>query len=93
MFDPSECNIVKPGATPEKLVQDCITQCELAMDKNGDVGDYQPYSHSPGYEILELENEKQAALWIECVWDAAPDPGPSGGCQDLDPATGICAPI
>jgi len=93
IYDPSECNIVKPGASAESLLNDCISECETAMDNNGELGDYTPYSHSPAFENLTLENEKQAALWIECVWDAAPDDGPSAGCQDLDPATGICAPI
>ncbi len=93
VYDQAECNIIKPGAKAEDLIRTCIAECETAMSKNGELGDYTPYSHSPAFENLTLANEKQAALWIDCVWDAAPDAGPSGGCSDLDPATGICAPI
>jgi len=93
VYDPAECNVIIPGAQADDLIKTCIRECETAMGKNGELGDYKPYSHSASFENLILENEKQAALWIDCVWDAAPDDGPSGGCEDLDPATGICAPI
>lgn len=93
IYDPSECGIVKGGETSEELIRTCLSECNEAMKHNGELDGYEPYSHSSSLENFRLENEKQAALWMECVWDVAPDDGPSAGCNDLDPATGVCAPI
>jgi hypothetical protein len=49
----------------------------------GELGDYDPYERSGSGVSVELGNEKQAAVWMECV--NAQD------CSRLE--DGYCAPI
>jgi len=48
------------------------------------MGVYDPYQPYHG-DAQTLENEKQAAAWMDCVWSA--------DCSDLDPSVGLCSPI
>ncbi|MEZ4241548.1 MAG: hypothetical protein R3F59_36455 [Myxococcota bacterium] len=50
------------------------------------MGDYNPYNRANPSDPPQLENERQAAAWMECVW--------STDCEQLMPTTGgICAPV
>ena len=94
IYSESECDVRELGRTADRSIRDCVARCENALQQVGDLGDYDPYVKRPATEKVELENEKQAAAWIDCVWDFAPQQGPSAGCVDIDPATGgYCAPI
>lgn len=85
IYDASECGVVIPGVTTEALKRDCEAECETALKQAGEMGDYNPYNLRNPMENPVLENERQAAAWMDCVWDAE--------CPELDPASGICAPI
>ena len=74
-------------------IRNCVNSCEEALSKTGDIGEYDPYSPYLGGEQPVLENEKHAALWMECVWNAAPEDGFNEGCQSLSQEEGFCAPI
>lgn len=93
VYDPSECGIIIPGVGTDKIVGECVRQCERALATPGDIGTYDPKSRNTGADI-KLENDQQAAAWIDCVWEIAPEPGPQESCSQLDPAIGgKCAPI
>lgn len=88
----SVCGITKTGQTTRELVQRCVTECDAAMQQAGELGDYQPEARRSSAVSIELENEVQAAAWMDCVWNHAPDGTPEQ-CADLDPSSGFCAPI
>jgi hypothetical protein len=89
VFDPSECDYHPPGIDPEQQIRECAAECNGALDLAGEVADYDP--NTPDYTgEVRLENEKQAASWMECVWDRTPDAS-EDQCDDL--AVGYCAPV
>lgn len=92
IYQPSECGIAKPGRTSNELTRSCISECNSALQSPGTLGDYDPTRRRSSSAAIILENEKQAAAWMDCVWDVAPDATPAQ-CADLDPASGYCAPI
>lgn len=95
VYAESECGVTKQGWKPGELIDYCVDQCDDALQIAGSMDDYEPYEHisSQDADGLQLANETQAAAWIDCVWDTAPDPGYQASCENLDPPGGICAPI
>ncbi len=87
-----QCNIQKAGRAQDELLRTCVDQCEAAMRISGVQGDYNPEQRRTSNAPIELENDQQAAAWMDCVWNHAPDATPEQ-CADLDPASGFCAPI
>ena len=85
IFDETQphCGIHIPGKAPEESISDCISACEYALQYPGDVGDYNPFEPNTTGASVTLDNEKQAAIWMECVEETA--------CPDI--ADGYCAPI
>jgi hypothetical protein len=72
--------------TRGEKMSDCMTACEDALAVPGKLGDYDPYTRQQnrGQEDLpELKNDRQVALWMECVAETS--------CQNLK--DGICAPV
>ena len=79
-FRDSECNIKVPGVTEQNdLVRDCMRECESALKKTGELDGYNPDEPLSG-QTFTLENEKQAAVWMDCVDEVA--------CDNLD--KGVC---
>ena len=75
-----ECNLQVPGETNQpKLAQDCIVECENALKVPGELGGYDPNTPLSG-KTFTLENEKQAAVWMDCVDETA--------CEFLE--DGVC---
>ena len=69
--------------TRGEAMSDCMTACEDALAKPGKLGDYDPYTPPEDLENQpELENDRQVALWMECVAETS--------CQNIK--DGICAP-
>lgn len=79
----SECNTQRPGRTTDELLQRCASECEEALKRPGEIGDYDPYDNSGSGSSIVLENELQAAVWMECVAESA--------CEKID--DGYCAPV
>jgi hypothetical protein len=52
-------------AGANELIQECQATCEAAMAQTGDVGTYDPNSNNDN--DVTVSNEKQAALWMDCV--------------------------
>ena len=89
VFDPSECGIHPPGVETAEQIRDCAHACENALNKAGNLDSYDP--DTPDYSgEVELENEKQAAAWMDCVWETTPD-ATAEQCENLE--IGYCAPI
>lgn len=83
----TECNIKVPGKEGEsgrqEMISACVTHCDHAMRRNGEVGVYSPNERASADDHIALENEKQAALWMDCVAETS--------CKNLD--TNFCAPV
>ena len=75
--------LVRYGNTREELLRQCEDECESALDNPGDVGNYKPKEYSAVSEAVELETDKQAALWMDCIAETS--------CKLLD--EGYCAPV
>lgn len=91
VFDKAECGIARPGVEASEQVRDCTTACEYALTQPGEIGDYDP--DTPNFSSgVSLDNERQAAAWMDCVWATAPEGSLSGSdeCRSLD--EGYCAP-
>jgi hypothetical protein len=84
LYDPSQCAVQISGVEWTRSRNECQSTCETALTRAGQMGDYNPYNRPDPSNPPELENERQAAAWMECVW--------SVDCAELDPKTGICAP-
>lgn len=78
-----ECNFESPGQTQSELLDTCVETCQAALNTPGEVGDYNPYEKQPGDAAITIENDRQAALWMDCIAESA--------CEKLD--EGYCAPI
>lgn len=87
IYDPAECDIAAQigGASDAELERQCIDECENALKNVGPMGSYDPRTQRNPLVNEVLQNERQAAEWMDCVWEA--------DCSQLDPASGICHPI
>ena len=81
-----ECAIQVPGHADAngqaEIEQQCEGYCDAAMNQSGAVGDYDPNVRASGNEDVGLENDAQAALWMDCIDDT--------DCADLN--NNYCAP-
>lgn len=93
IYADSECGIATGQVDESVAIRECVETCEDALARTGDVGDYDPFIPYRGGDQPTLDNEKHAAMWMECVWASAPDEGYSDGCRSLSPEEGFCAPI
>jgi len=75
------CDIQRPGTTQTELKTTCQNKCEEALSQPGELEGYDP-DEPQGSASVTLENEKQAAVWMDCVAETA--------CEDLNL---YCAPI
>jgi hypothetical protein len=78
-----QCGIAVPGKEASEMISECVAHCESAMKRNGDIGDYDPDERASGDDDISLENEKQAALWMDCVAETS--------CDNLN--KNYCAPV
>ena len=78
-----ECARESAGQSQNELLGNCISECEDALDKPGEVGSYDPYVRIANGRTIELENDRQAAMWMDCVAETA--------CEKID--DGYCMPV
>ena len=84
LYQESECGIQAVGDdSVADLTSRCMDECENALEIPGEVGDYTPDEYTPSSETVTLQNDKQAALWMDCVSETA--------CEYLE--EGYCAPV
>ncbi len=65
------------------MYSECVAACDDALDVPGDLDGYDPDERNVSGDKVILENEKQAAAWMDCVAETA--------CEGLE--DGYCAPI
>lgn len=83
-YSPNECDIKIPGLDDwTEKYDDCVDDCQLALETPGQIGDYDPDVENNTGERVILENERQAAAWMDCVEETS--------CEKL--SDGYCAPI
>lgn len=79
-----ECDINVASASGEQgadeLIRECTAYCEDAMSKAGELGSYDPNNTKGDMESVSLDNEVQAAAWMECVDQTACEELKSGYC-------------
>ena len=82
-----ECEFTSAGDQfGEKNFARCVETCESAIQTPGDAGDYNPQEKTPSSQSIELENDQQAALWMDCIEEKS--------CELLKTSGGrFCAPI
>ena len=82
-----ECEFTSAGDEfGVKNFQRCTETCESALKTPGEAGDYNPQEKTPSSQSIELENDQQAALWMDCVEEKS--------CELLKTSGGrFCAPI
>lgn len=79
----ADCSISRPGRSDTELIDQCLTECGKALETPGEVGAYDPFVQQGQNTSIELENERQAALWMECIEEQS--------CSRL--SEGYCAPV
>ena len=82
-----ECKFTSPGdPSGEKSFAVCLEACEEAMEIPGDAGDYNPNEKTPSSQSIQLQNDQQAAMWMDCVAEKS--------CELIKTTGGrFCAPI
>ena len=81
--DEPDCAIQRAGRDKTELVNYCLNECENALTSPGELEGYDPFVAQGQSESISIDNEKQAALWMDCVTESA--------CDRL--TSGYCAPI
>jgi hypothetical protein len=91
VYEPAQCGVQVAGVDTDILRQDCVASCQTALTRPGDMNGYDPYEKVPpvseweDFSMRDDGNEKQAAEWMNCVWEME--------CEDLQLQAGICWPI
>ena len=82
-----ECKFTSAGDPDgQKNFSRCMETCQDAVLVPGDAGDYNPYEKTPSSQSVELNNDQQAAMWMDCVEEKS--------CELLKTSGGrFCAPI
>jgi hypothetical protein len=83
IHSPNECQIATPGQDWTDGYRECVDMCEAALQQPGPLGSYNPDEPPPAGTTAHLKNERQAALWMQCVDETA--------CELIN--AGHCAPI
>jgi len=83
LYQSEECGIASPGSTQSELLSTCLDACENALEIPGELGRYDPNERTPSSQNVELKNDKQAAVWMDCVVETA--------CENIE--EGYCAPV
>lgn len=83
----NECATPDPAIfddeTRDARIAECVQHCEGAMLKHGEPGSYDPNLAVSQSASPCLDNQRQAAMWMACVDQAA--------CENLE--KNVCAPI
>jgi hypothetical protein len=76
--------VIGAGQDEEEMTRQCMSECEGALSKPGDAGDYKPNEFLKQTETVSLENDEMAALWMDCVEEQS--------CENLA-SRNYCAPV
>jgi hypothetical protein len=82
LYGEGECSIPTPGRSSDQAYDDCVSSCDYALSHVGEMGDYDPNERNTSGQSPVLENEVQAAAWMNCVENTS--------CELIN--DGYCAP-
>ncbi len=72
LYSENECGIEVAGVSRDDLLGQCNTTCENALEQTGEIRDnYKPNEFTPSDKALIIENDREAALWMDCVEENA----------------------
>jgi hypothetical protein len=77
------CAIARPNTSEADLKSTCMNACLGALDNPGGLDGYDPDERQGSSASVELETDKQAAVWMDCIATTS--------CEDLE--KGYCAPV
>lgn len=82
-----ECKFTSAGdSTGELNYARCSDECNEAIAVPGEADGYNPQEKTPSSQAVELENDQQAAMWMDCIEEKS--------CELLKTSGGrFCAPI
>jgi|GEM_PF-1477368 len=66
-----ECHISAAGQTENDLMTECVQTCQDALTTPGEVGSYDPDQPQASTNAITIDNDRQAALWMDCVDQAS----------------------
>jgi hypothetical protein len=78
-----DCAIARPNTTESDLKRTCRKACQDALSIPGELEGYDPDERQGSSASVEIENDKQAAVWMDCIAETS--------CEDLE--KGYCAPV
>ena len=79
-----DCSITRPGVSSSTdLKNECMSVCGEALKVPGDLGNYDPNEWQGSSDSVTVRNDKQAAVWMDCIAETS--------CEDLE--KGYCAPV
>ncbi len=77
------CGIARPNTSENDLKSTCMKACKEALKYPGELEGYDPDERQGSSASVEITNDKQAAVWMDCIAETA--------CEDLE--KGYCAPV
>lgn len=77
-----QCNRTSDARRNDRL-DACNDSCNEALNTPGELGDYDPFGFLDNNSDLVLENDKQAARWMQCIDELT--------CANID--DGQCRPV
>ena len=81
-YDERECNVDTPGVPADRRISECVSECQAALRQVGPMGDYSPFS-SGSLTPSSLENERQAAAWMDCIAESTCEQLQNRRCSPL----------
>jgi hypothetical protein len=83
LYQPSECNVERPGRSADQLINTCRDTCEDALNNPGELGDYNPSQQRGSSTDYDLVTDRQAAAWMDCVAETSCDLFEKGYCPPV----------
>jgi hypothetical protein len=77
------CSIARPNTSESDLKSTCMKACKEALKYPGELEGYDPDERQGSSASVEITNDKQAAVWMDCIAETS--------CEDLE--KGYCAPV
>ncbi|MEL6346203.1 MAG: hypothetical protein AAFV53_24040 [Myxococcota bacterium] len=82
LYQSEQCDRTSDERRDDRL-NACNDACEQALEIPGEQGDYDPYDFLDNNSEIELENDKQAAVWMECIDTLTCDNIDQGQCRPI----------
>jgi hypothetical protein len=75
------CGLVRAGISSDDGYKECVDMCENALEQTGAIGGYDPDERHTDGTTITIDNERQAAAWMDCVDETACEKINEGYCE------------